>query len=70
MPRSRTVLCTDLGSSKGTRLDAKDGKKIMAKILLPGQSIYIGGIVLTYTLGAAPLKKSKSAIGSLLSRKK
>ena len=32
-----TVLVTDLGSSKGTRLDSKDGDKIMAKVILPGQ---------------------------------
>lgn len=36
------VMITDLGSSKGTRLDGKDGKKIMTKIILPGQSIFIG----------------------------
>ena len=28
------VLVTDLGSSKGTKLDSKDGKKVMAKIIL------------------------------------
>ena len=31
------VLVTDLGSSKGTRLDSKDGKKVMAKLIMPGQ---------------------------------
>ena len=30
-----TVLVTDLGSSKGTRLDAKDGKKVMSKVRPP-----------------------------------
>ena len=31
------VMVTDLGSSKGTKLGSKDGKKIMTKIILPGQ---------------------------------
>ena len=31
------VLVTDLGSSKGTRLDSKDGKKVLQKIIMPGQ---------------------------------
>ena len=53
------VLVTDMGSSKGTRLDSKDGKKVMSKIILPGQALYIGGYVLTYQLGQAPEKKKK-----------
>ena len=31
------VVVTDLGSSKGTKFQSKDGKKIMAKVILPGQ---------------------------------
>ena len=51
------VLVTDLGSSKGTRLDSMEGKKITAKIIMPGQvcvsafgrdaqhrSPYLGGV--------------------------
>ena len=30
-------MVTDLGSSKGTKLNSKDGKKVMAKVILPGQ---------------------------------
>jgi len=67
------VLVTDLGSSKGTRLDAKDGKKVMAKIILPGQSLFIGGYVLTYQLGEAPKaspKKKGGGMFSMFSKKK
>ena len=65
------VLVTDLGSSKGTRLGTKDGKKIMAKIILPGQSIFVGGYVLTYQLGKAPdAKKKKGGMFSMFSKKK
>ncbi len=36
----------------------------MAKIILPGQSLYIGGYVLTYSLGhVAPKKKSGGLFG-------
>ena len=31
------TLVTDLGSSKGTRIESKSGKKITAEVLLPGQ---------------------------------
>ena len=58
-----SVLVTDLGSSKGTRLDAKDGKKIMTKVILPGQSLYIGSYVLTYGLGEAPSAANKKGGG-------
>lgn len=69
------VLVTDLGSSKGTRLDAKDGKKVMAKIILPGQSLFIGGFILTYQLGVAPPSKKKSSgvagmVSGIFSKKK
>ena len=67
------VLVTDLGSSKGTRIDKKDGKKIMAKIIVPGQSLFIGGYVLTYSLGKAPDasgKKKKGGMFSMFSKKK
>jgi len=67
------VLVTDLGSSKGTKLDSKDGKKVMAKIILPGQSLYIGGYVITYGLGAAPPangKKKSGGIMGMFSKKK
>ena len=66
------VLITDMGSSKGTRLDSKDGKKVMSKIILPGQALYIGGYVLTYQLGQAPAKKKKSGgiFGSMFGKKK
>ena len=63
------VLVTDLGSSKGTRLDAKDGKKLMSKIILPGQSLFIGGYVLTYQLGEVAAKK-KGFLGGLFGKKK
>jgi len=32
------VLVTDLGSSKGTKLDSKSGKKVTAEVLIPGQA--------------------------------
>jgi len=48
------VVCTDLGSSKGTRLDAKDGKKITEDIILPGQTLFIGGYQLTLGLDSSP----------------
>jgi hypothetical protein len=64
------VLVTDLGSSKGTRLDAKDGKKIMSKVILPGQSLHIGGYVLTYQLGEAPKSKKKGFLGGLFGGRK
>jgi len=66
------VLVTDMGSSKGTRLDSKDGKKVMTKIILPGQSLYIGGYVLTYNLGQAPEKKKKGGglFGGMFGKKK
>ena len=50
-------------ASKGTRLDAKDGKKIMTKVILPGQSLYIGSYVLTYGLGEAPSAANKKGGG-------
>jgi len=66
------VLVTDLGSSKGTRLNSKDGKKIMTKIILPGQALFIGGYVLKYELGEAPKAggKKKGGMFSMFSRKK
>ncbi len=46
----------------------------MAKIILPGQSLYIGGYVLTYSLGSAPTaspkKKSGGMFGGMFSKKK
>jgi hypothetical protein len=65
------VLVTDLGSSKGTRLDSKDGKKVMAKIILPGQSLHIGGFALTYQIGEAPSSKKRSSgfFGKLFGKK-
>jgi len=62
-----TVLVTDMGSSKGTRLDSKDGDKVMAKVILPGQSLYIGGYVLTYSLGQAPAATGKKKGGGIMS---
>lgn len=67
------VMVTDLGSSKGTKLGSKDGKKIMTKIILPGQAIFIGGYILTYQLGNAPVAKGKKKGGmfsGLFSKKK
>ena len=66
------VMVTDLGSSKGTKVDKKDGKKIMQKIILPGQSLFIGGYVLTYGIGEAPVagKKKGGMLGSFFGKKK
>ena len=67
------VMVTDLGSSKGSRLGAKDGKKIINKIIMPGQSIFIGSYVLTYHLGVAQntgKKKGAGMMGGLFGKKK
>ena len=44
----------------------------MTKIILPGQSLYIGGYVLTYGLGSAPIagKKKRGMFGGLFGKKK
>ena len=47
----------------------------MAKIILPGQSLYIGGYVLTYGLGKAQIenpgqKKKAGMFGGLFGKKK
>ena len=54
------TLVTDLGSSKGTRVESKSGKKITAEVLLPGQALFMGGDVLTYNLGGPKLRPAES----------
>ena len=38
-------MLSDIGSSKGTRVGAADAKKVRSALLLPGQSIWLGGII-------------------------
>ena len=45
------VVVTDLGSSKGTRINTKDSKKVVSKALLPGERILVGRYELTYEFG-------------------
>ena len=39
-------MLSDIGSSKGTRVGAADAKKVRSALLLPGQSIWLGGNVI------------------------
>ena len=56
----------------GMLMTSKDGKKIMTKIILPGQTIFIGGYVLTFQLGDAPAagKKKGGMLSGLFGGKK
>ena len=39
-------MLSDIGSSQGTRVGAADAKKVRSALLLPGQSIWLGGNVI------------------------
>ena len=67
-------LVTDLGSSKGTRLNAKDGEKVKTHALLPGERLHAGAYTLTYVAadhaggGAASSSGGGGSRGGLMSR--
>ena len=67
------VRATDLGSSKGTRLDAANGPKITSQIIAPQQSLHMGAYTITYVLrersaARSSRSSSRSSSGGIFSR--
>ena len=66
------VLVTDLGSSKGTRID---GEKVNSALLRPGQELQVGSYKLRYEIGlgdaaAKPAAERRGFLSKLPSLKK